>query len=295
MKFWLTTVFADASLVMDFARVGEESGYYGVLLGDHLMYPADLRTPYPYSPDGSAPWTRETPWLDCWVTIGAMAAATKNLRFTTGVYIVPARPPLVVANAVSSAAVLSGGRVSLGAGVGWMKEEYVAAGEDFHTRGQRLVEMVNLFRELWTGKVVEHHGRYYDFEGLSISPVPQEPIPVYRGGESLAALQHAITLDGYVGSGYTTEGATERAQQLRKMRREIGKSDNDPFEIILPLYGLPDDLDTYKRLEEAGVTGIVAMPWAPWDAPAGEEHGPALRAALESFAERIVAPLAAKG
>jgi alkanesulfonate monooxygenase SsuD/methylene tetrahydromethanopterin reductase-like flavin-dependent oxidoreductase (luciferase family) len=224
-----------------------------------------------------------------------MAAVTSRLQFTTGVYLAPVRHPLVVANAVSSAAVLSGGRVSIGTGVGWMEEEYAAAGQDFKNRGRRLVEMIEILRKLWTGDVLEHHGTFYDFEGLSISPAPERPIPIYRGGDSEPALRHAASLDGWIGSGYTWEDALDRAQNMRNLRRKLGRSPSEPFEIIVPLYGLPDDLDSYRRLEEAGVTAIVAMPWAPWDAPAGEDHGPALRAALESCADRGTGRLTRRG
>src|SRR5688572_23849079 len=101
-----------------------------MLVADHLAFPARIESKYPYG-DGSPFWEAQMPWLDPWVTIGAMAAATSRIRFTTTIYIAPARHPLIVAKAVSSAAVLAPGRVTLGVGVGWMKEEFDLLGEDF--------------------------------------------------------------------------------------------------------------------------------------------------------------------
>ncbi|PRC50380.1 LLM class F420-dependent oxidoreductase, partial [Mycobacterium sp. ITM-2017-0098] len=98
------------------------------ITSDHLIYPRHLKSVYPDSPDGLPPWQPETAWPDAWVLTGAMAAVTTNLRFSNAVYIAPARPLLEVAKQVATAATLSGGRVSLAAGVGWMREEYALMG-----------------------------------------------------------------------------------------------------------------------------------------------------------------------
>src|SRR3546814_15591662 len=99
-----------------------------------------------------------TPWPDPWVTIGHLSAVTERLRFLTTVYILPARMPAHVAKQVGTAAVLSGNRVSLGVGMGWMDEEFDASGTPFGKRGKRADELIELLRALWTGGVVEHHG-----------------------------------------------------------------------------------------------------------------------------------------
>src|SRR6188768_2218235 len=106
------------------ARMLDDAGYHGVLVSDHLLYPRNPTTPYPATDDGRPFWPPETQWPDAWVLIGAMAAVTERLRFGNNVYVAPARPLIEVAKQVATASVLSEGRVSLGVGVGWMREEY---------------------------------------------------------------------------------------------------------------------------------------------------------------------------
>ena len=151
MQFWCGTPFmkrpAEAPAV---ARMVDEAGYDGMICADHLIYPRELRSPYP-SPSGKPGWAPETPWPDTWVLIGAMAAVTTRLRFSNAVYIAPARPLLEVAKQVATAASLAEGRVSLGVGIGWMREEYELLGQQFSNRGKRLDEMIPALRALWRG------------------------------------------------------------------------------------------------------------------------------------------------
>jgi alkanesulfonate monooxygenase SsuD/methylene tetrahydromethanopterin reductase-like flavin-dependent oxidoreductase (luciferase family) len=111
-------------------------------MSDHIFYPHDLASPYPYSPDGTPIWPPETAWPDNWVTIGAMAAVTERLQFGTSVYIAPARDLFTVAKQVGTAAVLSNNRVNLGVGAGWMREEFEQTGQEYGNRGRRLDEMI---------------------------------------------------------------------------------------------------------------------------------------------------------
>ena len=123
MRFWTGTAYiTNIPELPRLAQMLDDAGHDGVLLSDHLIYPEVLSEPFPHSPkgDGLPPWEPETPFPDTWVTIGAMAAVTTRLQFSNSVYIAPARPLLEVAKQVGTASVLSGGRVSLGAGAGWM-------------------------------------------------------------------------------------------------------------------------------------------------------------------------------
>ena len=141
MQFWCGTPFMKPTEAPAVARMVDEAGYDGMICADHLIYPRDLRSPYP-SPTGKPGWPPETAWPDTWVLIGAMAAVTTRLRFSNAVYIAPARPLLEVAKVVATAASLSDGRVSLGVGIGWMREEYELLGQEFANRGKRLDEMI---------------------------------------------------------------------------------------------------------------------------------------------------------
>src|SRR4051794_10284600 len=160
MKFWCGTAFMDPVEMPAVARLLDEHGYDGVVVSDHLTFPRELSSRYP-SPTGEPFWPPETAWPDPWVSIGAMAAVTTKLHFSNAVYIAPARPLLEVAKLVATASVLSGGRVSLGVGAGWMREEFEALGQSFEDRGARLDEMIQALRALWQGGWVSWSGTHY--------------------------------------------------------------------------------------------------------------------------------------
>ena len=124
MKFWCATAFMNTTELVHVAKLLDQAGYHGVMISDHLCYPKQLESKYPYSPheDGSPIWEPDVAWPDPWVLIGAMSSVTTNLHFATNVYIAGHRPILQVAKEVGTAAVLSEGRVALGVGAGWMKD-----------------------------------------------------------------------------------------------------------------------------------------------------------------------------
>ena len=265
---------------VELAVAADESGYYGVMVPDHLFYPRELKSAYPYSDDGTPGFGPDTPWSDPWVLIGAMAARTTRIHFTTNIYIAPARDLFTVAKLVSTAAVLSKSRVALGTGAGWMREEFEQTGQDFDTRGKRLNEMIPVLKKLWTGDFVEHHGTYYDFDALKIAPVPDEPIPIYVGGHSPAAIKRATTLaDGWIGVDYNVEDGEDI---VRKIRERV--PDGKPFEIILALWARIDG-DLCRRFEDLGVTGLLC---APWMFAKSEELEPRVDA-VKRFADDVIA------
>ena len=290
MEFWSGTAFMKTSEILGLARAFDEAGYDGMVCSDHMIYPRELSSPYPDSPTGKPMWAPETPWPDCWVQIGAMAAVTTRLRFSNAVYIAPARPLLEVAKQVATASVLSGGRVSLAAGVGWMREEYELMGQDFGTRGKRLDEMIPALRELWRGGWVSWSGEYYQVPEMMIEPHPAAPVPILCGGESEAALRRAARLcDGWVGYAYRWDEAVGYAQKLRALRRKYGR-EGEPFDIMLALLEPPSP-DLYKRAEDAGITAVMCSPWMGMDLePGGVER---YREPIEQFAETIIAKVRA--
>jgi probable F420-dependent oxidoreductase len=258
MQFWQSLAFTETDQLVDIARICESVGFHGVFVADHLYYPERLESRYPYTGNGVPPFDSETEWPEAWAAISAMAVATTTLRFNTGVYVAPLRHPLVVAKAVATASVLSRGRVALGAGVGWAKEEYDQLGEDFGTRGARLDEMIEILRKVWAGGMVEHHGRYYDFDPLKMEPKPPAPVPIYIGGKSEPALRRAARNDGWFGSGDDSADVRKIVERLHGYRREYGRQ-NQAFDIIVPVTA-PPDVELFRRLEDAGVTGTVSFP-----------------------------------
>ena len=184
-------------------------------------------------------WSPDTAWPDTWVLIGAMAAVTRRLRFSNTVYIAPARPLLEVAKQVATASVVSGGRVSLAVGVGWMREEYELMGQNFDNRGRRLNEMIPALRDLWRGGWVSWSGQYYRVPEMVIEPHREAPVPILCGGESDAALRRAARIcDGWVGYAYAWADAVGYVQKLSALRRQYGRED-EPFEIMLALLEPP--------------------------------------------------------
>ncbi|MFI6396009.1 TIGR03619 family F420-dependent LLM class oxidoreductase [Nonomuraea sp. NPDC050540] len=280
MRFWLGASFVPTDQFVELARAAERCGFDTLTLSDHIFY-ADFASPYPYSKSGRPRWNAGTHWPDTWVTIGAMAAATSTLRFSPNVYIAPARDLFTVAKQVSTAAVLSGERVTFGVGVGWCKEEFQATGQDFHTRGRRLDEMIPALRELWTGSAVKLDG----LPELSICPTPSGDVPIYVGGDSEAALTRASRLgDGWIGNRIYTE------EQLDPVLAKLPK--DRPFEVVAPLAVMPDAA-VYRRFAAKGVTATMAAPW--WLATPEEkaEHGEGTLelkiATMERFAEEVIA------
>jgi len=296
MKFWCSTAFMKSDELVEVAKMLDQAGYHGVMVSDHVVYPKDLQSKYPYSPhpDGRPIWEPETSWPDTWVLIGAMIGATTNLHFSNNVFIAPNRPILLVAKQVATAAVLSGNRVEFGLSAGWMKEEFDLIGTSFENRGPRLNEMIQALRELWKGGWVEWHGEYYDIPPLTLEPAPTEPIPIYCGGHTNAALRRAARYcDGWVGNAYTWADAEHYVGKLKGMLREEGR-EHDPFEIVIGLYEMPS-VDIYRRAEEElGVTGMLCMPWAGMQAVSGGAHSglteraDAYRRPIEQFAEAFV-------
>jgi len=286
MKFWCGTPFMKTTEAPAVARMVDEAGYDGMICADHLIYPRELRSPYP-SPTGKPGWPPETAWPDTWVLIGAMAAVTSRLRFSNAVYVAPARPLLEVAKQVATAAELSQGRVSLGVGIGWMREEYELLGQEFGNRGKRLDEMIPALRALWQGGWVSWTGKYYQVPEMMIEPHPPAPVPILCGGESDAALRRAAALcDGWIGTAYALDDAAAYVGKLTGLRREFGRQD-EPFEIMLALMDPPSP-DLYKRAEDIGITAVMCAPWAtvPDLGGGGVER---YRAPIEEFAESVVA------
>ena len=285
MQFCYSATFSAPDELVALARAGDQHGWHTLTVSDHLINPVTTRSTYPYTPDGSRRWEMGTPWPDPWVTIGHLSAVTTRLRFLTTVYILPARTPVHVAKQVATAAVLSGDRVDLGIGMGWMEEEFDAMGTPFAKRGKRADEMIEVLRKLWTGEVVEHHGEHFDIPPLEMLPAPGARVPIIVGGLSEAALRRAARNDGWVSDLHNVEELAEICRRLDAYREEYGRS-----ELPFAVYGSARDawdLDGYRRMADAGVTHLVTMPWYFYAGPeadlAGKLEG------IERFAEDVIA------
>jgi probable F420-dependent oxidoreductase len=225
-----------------------------------VVNPQTITTPYPYTDDGSRRWQSFTDWPDPWVMIGALAAITENLMFTNNIFVLPLRNPYLTAKAISTAAIISNNRIIPAIGVGWSRDEFELMQQDFTTRGKRTDEILEIMRLLWTGEMVEYTGKYYQFAPMEMNPAPTAHIPIWIGGISEPAMRRAARLgDGWVSDLQSSEEIIESVKRIKAWRAEFGL-DTQRFEVM----ATPSDaydVDGYKRLEDAGVTHILTMPW----------------------------------
>ncbi len=264
MRFYVSTAFLQADEIIEIARAADELGYEGVAIPDHVVNLETLATPYPYTPDGERRWQPFTDWLDPWVLVGALAQVTQRLKFVTTVYIPAMRDPYSAAKAIGTAAVLSGGRVELGIGVGWCREEFDLLGQSFAKRGKRTDEMLDLMKRLWEPGWTEFDGEFYQTPRLEMTPTPPR-IPIYGGGLSDIALRRAARNDGWIGDLIGLEQASASIERIRELRAEKGLG-MDGFTVITPLIDafLPEH---YARAEAAGIDAILTMPWMFYGGP----------------------------
>lgn len=283
MKFWQSLIFAEPEQLLPLARIAEEVGYEGVVLPDHVALPDRAASSYPYSEYELDP---RAPFLDPWPAIAAMAAVTSRLRFATYVYILPMRDPFSVAKSLATTSILSGGRVALGLGVGWLAEEMEILGHAFAGRGARSDEMIEIMRQLWRDGSAELHGEHFDFPLVHAQPKPTHPIPLYAGGHTEAAIRRAARCDGWMGLDFEVDAIPAVVERIRRARREaVGPAgDASGFEIILSPRAEPSTA-LYRRLEAMGVTGVILPAWSLM---AGDYAGlDAKRRQMEQFAAKF--------
>lgn len=258
MRFYVATGFLDTSELVEIAKAADDLGYDGMGIPDHIVNVESLSTPYPYTRDGQRRWQPFTHWPDPWVLVGALAQATTRLKFVTTVYIPAMRDPYAAAKAIGTAAFLAGGRLELGVGVGWCRDEFELVGQAFERRGKRTDEMLTLMRELWAPGWTEFSGEFYSTPRLEMEPSPPH-IPIYAGGLSEVALRRAARNDGWIGDLISTERALAPVARLRQLRAESGLAMDD-FTVITPLTDALTIAD-YERAEAGGITHILTMPW----------------------------------
>jgi probable F420-dependent oxidoreductase len=288
LQFLTGFVWIDPTQYVALARTAEASGWDGIVLSDHLVHLEEIETPYPYAEDGQRPWQASDPYPDVWVATGAMAAVTEHIRFYQGVYVAPMRNVFVLAKALGTASLLSGGRVALGLGLGWMKEEFELAGEPFEGRARRGEEMIEVMRKLWTGEMVEHHGEHYDFPRLQMRPAVPGTVPIFVGGRSDAALRRVGRIgDGWIPDILSLDQLAEGIAKIRRYREEAGRGDAK-----LEVIGAPSeafDVDAYRRMEDVGVTHLWTIPWLVYGGDASSLE--AKEDALKRFADEVIAKM----
>lgn len=289
MRFALAISMCDPAHYLPLAQAAEAAGWDAVCVPDGG--PWTERTTVSYR-GGRRWWSPDTPFLDPFVVIPAMASRTERIRFYTNVFKLPIRSPLLTARTVASAAALAPGRIALGVGLGWNREEFDALGVDFETRGERADEILEILERVWRGDWVEFHGRHYAFERLVQSPAPPVRVPIYVGGDSAAAMRRAARFgDGWCSRAPAADDVIALVPRMREILERAGRS-TEGFEVFAMC---PDAMDPepLRRLEAAGVTEVQVWPWSRYDVGLGDLPGK-----LESvarFAEEVIAPLRSGG
>ena len=277
-----SSVGIDADSALEICRRAEAVGFESVWGGEHVVMPDSIASKYPYSPDGKVPAGPDTPIPDPLIWLAFVAAAAPALRLGTCILIVPQRNPLVLAKELATLDVLSGGRVELGLGLGWLKEEFVALGVPWERRGARNDEYIAAMRALWAGPHAEFHGEFVDFAPATCNPRPVNgTIPVLVGGDTNAAMQRAVRIaDGYF-PGEVDAGRL--GALIGRLRQTAVAHGRDPYSIeINAIFGaqMADPEAGVEQMRSLGV-GRIMVPAFFFAGPGGLDR-------LSEFGERIV-------
>ncbi|GAB3279962.1 TIGR03619 family F420-dependent LLM class oxidoreductase [Parahaliea aestuarii] len=287
MEFGLSIAFHPLENYVPLAQAAEENGFSAVSLADHLIYPGSFSVPYPYTPDGVPRFGEFDSFPDPWVAITAMAAQTRVIQFYTNVFVLPTRNPVQVAKILATADLFSNERVGLGIGMGWMPEEFAAAGQPFAARGKRADEMIDILRLLWSGEQVSYEGEHYTLDAMRQVPPPRRQIPIYVGGFSAPALRRAAHNDGWIADLHSLSELQGLIENLDEHRAKAGTADRADYRIMA--FGCTDAYEPagFKAMADMGVTVATTMPWVLH----GHSMTPPLQVAIDSikrFADEVI-------
>lgn len=266
------------------ARAAEDHGFESLWTVEHVVVPAGFQTQYPYSKDGKLPGGEDVPIADPLIWLAFVAAHTERIKLGTGILILPQRNPLVLAKEVATLDVLSRGRVLLGVGVGWLKEEFEALGIPFEARGKRTDEHIGALRAAWTQDEPTFDGEMVSFKGAKSWPKPAQPggVPIVVGGHSPAAARRAGRLgDGFFPVGAKPDDLGPLITEMRKAAADASRH-ADGIEITTTGGGSLD-ADKVKRFAELGVSRLVIGP--------GGFDEESVKRSLGGFAETVMAKL----
>jgi probable F420-dependent oxidoreductase len=259
MRFTLMLSRGEYRDFIAIAKAAEESGFTSITMPDSLFFPSATVSKYPYADTTNIRgYIEATPFIEPFIAMTWMAAVTKTLRFYPAVMKVPVRQPLVLAKALSSLAVISGNRVTLGAGLSPWREDFNYNGMDYDRRGELMDECIAIIRGAMTGEYFEFHSRNFDIGPMKLNPVPDRRVPILYGGHSKPALRRTARLcDGWISANVDTDTLKKLIDELNEFREQFGTSERRDFEIhVMDITA--NGVDDYRRLEAIGATDAVA-------------------------------------
>ncbi|TAM65729.1 TIGR03619 family F420-dependent LLM class oxidoreductase [Mycobacterium sp.] len=292
MKFglWSANIgpWAAPAAALELAKAGEATGFESIWTAEHSIFPRRYASRYPYSVDGKAPVPVETPMGDPLIHLAWLAGQT-SLFLGTAAVVLPLRNPVLLAKELASLDYLSGGRIILGVGVGWLEEEFAACGVPWAGRAQRAEDAIAAMRTLWSGADVSHHGPHFAFDAVTAYPQPARAggVPIVIAGSSAAAARRAGRVgDGWLPMDVAHDHFPARLSELRTSAEQAGRDVSD-IEIY---YGISPMTDEYQRVmadpgeirryADLGVSRLLL------GAPIVEPG--AVRTVLEQFAETVM-------
>jgi probable F420-dependent oxidoreductase len=265
------------ALWAELTREADRLGYESVWMPEHLVIPVGM-TGSPHAGAEHPPIPPDVPVFDVFAYLSYLAGQTEHIHFGTQVYNIGLRHPFIVARAVATLDVVSNGRLEFGIGASWLEAEWEAVGLDFATRGRRVDESIDICRRLWSEKVVEHHGEFFDFGPVMFEPKPTHAPwpPLHIGGDGPAALRRAAQIgDGWIPMNHTLEQIPAAATRIAQLREAAGR----PGDVEITLGGGGTELDELKRFADAGVGRVLVRPW---------QRGSEALDGIRRFAEQVL-------
>jgi probable F420-dependent oxidoreductase len=263
---------ADRAIIDAIASAAERAGFATLWSGEHVVMVDESASRYPYSDDGLIAVPAEAAWIDPMIGLSFAAAATSTIRIATGVLLLPEHNPVLMAKQAATLDTLSGGRLTLGIGIGWSREEFDALGIPFERRAARTKEYVDAIRTLWRDDVASFGGEFVNFDAVRVNPKPvhDRRIPIVLGGNSDAALRRVAAWgDGWYGFNLdSVDSVAERVEFLHALCREQGR---DPAELRLAVALRELRAPDAASLAALGVDELVLVEGPPDDARAAAD------------------------
>jgi probable F420-dependent oxidoreductase len=260
-----------SEVVSAVAAAADARGFATLWCGEHVVMVDSPRSRYPYSADGLIAVPPDADWLDPLLGLSFIAAHTRRITLATGILLLPEHNPLIIAKQAATLDVLSGGRFTLGVGVGWSAEEFEALGVRFERRGARTTEYIAALRRVWASDVASFSGEFVKFDAVRVYPKPvrERKIPIIIGGTTDAALRRAaVTGDGWYGFSLA---AAEVLERVRTLAAYCVERDRDPSNLTVAVSLSDGGPELLPEMAAAGVTEVVVVAAPPSDPEAAAD------------------------
>lgn len=257
---------AQRAVIDAVAIAAERCGFATLWSGQHVVMVDRSASRYPYADDGQIAVPAVADWIDPLIGLSFAAAATTTIGIATGVLLLPEHNPVIMAKQAASLDRLSDGRLTLGIGIGWSREEFAALGVPFEGRGRRTAEYVTAMCTLWRDDVASYEGEFVSFDSIRVNPKPvrDRRIPIVLGGNSDAALRRVAQWgDGWYG--FNLVDVDDVAAKVATLRRLCGETGRDPDELRLAVALRDPQPADVRKLAELGISEFVVVDGPPED------------------------------